>query len=698
MYVATVVSLLVGLVLVVRDAMLPQNHFLSLDVEKFGGFTPVGIAEGSAVQTSCLLRATTCDTALDCKSECGSDGFVCEEVKSDSVVLKNGTAIPPGGKYCVPTTKLTDNVGDINQFTTRVIWTETGCPDGRGCWRKECKFPQLYDNVDKRCSTRRACDSVRGGSDPRNRLRQNKCLGAQLVQAADNGNCFIATSSKPLKSDCGKYFAHNKSKGAAEFCHLNNDVCQLSGTAADCVGAEWNPLGFDVETLQSNPMDVDQRTLVPTFHCDCDGNLPVGGHNDPAALPFVRLKSDPYHCHIDPCFAANATPDIKGQQTVLDLNTMQCDCSAEGLDVIVYGQKHEHVGQCVVLTGSLCGIDGTWATKGKGCGCGTLNHDNAICNSSKVTHNHNPDGSFGIYGPRSLSQTNPITAGFCDYALDPLSKGINKILCRGSSCDPNNVCRCSNPDNPFGTACVDLCDKNLDICGGVGKCLNSHGDGKWQCDCRPTDQDKIEDVNGNDEYHTKGLQAGPPAPKTYNYRCASKPVAREIYDIFGVEPDPNQGINTACDCSRRLLIENTAVDQPVLAYVYTYHSQCEAEHTDEDGGKYCVDNVAPLVKLPNPCYDGSNLAETIKKDKRVTDKKCSTLYKVRQYTQVPQVVYWKAGIKTGSNDGTLTATQIAKKFGPLYCDSGHAEADEPEINPACTVCTARTAIKCAAKP
>lgn len=367
---ASVLFTVVLVVLMMWFLLKPSTPKASLRNLFNPSIDPSELPEGIGGQGSCRSKITACETDDDCVNRCGGSGFVCQLWSKDSIQYPSKAVPSDTQRVCVPqinaSSESTVDLQTINQFTTRVVWSETGCNGSAQCWKTMCKFPTIFDKSDtesttQSCDTQIACtmssslrSSLVGDTETKvkniatisdNRLVQNfpECKDVQQVGFDTEDFCrkadlriFESTNDQPLpvgvvEGMCQNFWAdtdtgpHPCLRDSSGYCRVDRSL------PSPCASAmSWNPnTGQQQESdsstsvLSSDPMGVDAFG-EPLFTCQCDGNA----DERKQTLPFVRLPGDPYHCYLDPCLAGN-DPNVLydiGLPSVINLDKMECLC------------------------------------------------------------------------------------------------------------------------------------------------------------------------------------------------------------------------------------------------------------------------------------------------------------------------------------------------------------------------------------
>ena len=198
----------VGFVVIfsLRGAMAPYPVLTKTPVTPFPTVNPANIPDGlggGGDNNGCMTRPVECsiDDADNPCAKCG-DAFQCTAVSSPDSVHLNGATVPggPGKHFCLPHTPQTHNPTAINMLTTRLVWSETGCPQGVSqCWKKLCKYPNLFNG--ENCDNPIAC---KNGADlqANNTLVESTCALKEAVLV--DGACYA--NGAPVTTDCENYY------------------------------------------------------------------------------------------------------------------------------------------------------------------------------------------------------------------------------------------------------------------------------------------------------------------------------------------------------------------------------------------------------------------------------------------------------------------------------------------------------------
>lgn len=199
----------VGFVVIfsLRGAMAPYPVLTKTPVTPFPTVNPAnipdGLGGGGGDNDGCMTRPVECsiDDADNACAKCG-DAFQCTAVSSPDSVHLNGATVPggPGKHFCLPHTPQTHNPTAINMLTTRLVWSETGCPQGVSqCWKKLCKYPNLFNG--ENCDNPIAC---KNGADlqANNTLVESTCALKEAVLV--DGECYA--NGAPVTKDCENYY------------------------------------------------------------------------------------------------------------------------------------------------------------------------------------------------------------------------------------------------------------------------------------------------------------------------------------------------------------------------------------------------------------------------------------------------------------------------------------------------------------
>jgi hypothetical protein len=325
-----------------------------------------------------------------------TDDFECVTVENEGQFIYNNTSIPVGD-YCLPKV----NKNECNSYTGQWVWVNEPeyCGDkGDQCWKCICKYPDLYDNSNGKtdCTNKKACNSpdIPGSIKVKNNFTINKLVSTQAL------------------TDYDKNIP---------------------------VGTEWNPL-IDtddpkmLEALKINPYNKSEDGK-PFFQCDCSKEDSVNHY------PYVFLPNDPYVCNVNICDSINPISKAKATYDPVN-NTINCDCSNAGLDVIGV-DDNLYKNKCI-SPGAICKeINDTSVADFQ-------NGTNIItgCNCS----NSFSQKCISIYANIHKSRCNDAWSTDRDQNITGLPQ-----------CDAanDNLPPCANIENKIGVECRSACELNV---------------------------------------------------------------------------------------------------------------------------------------------------------------------------------------------------------------------------------------------